>query len=245
MIVDIIMQAPTSLLQRFSTFSGLDQCDMRLFVILSQLGDFDSLEYATALAALIPKLTNARIGLAAIGIGDNDGANRFCKFTGFPREYLEVDQEPKLHKELGLYEGLRIVSYPWPNLILMCAGVGSSGTLAEVLRGYTGDRSAPPLIEDDQIIRVPFLPPIKGAVFSGLGRDYQRPFELATIRLRNMIEVLSNWRIYVPKDEHICQRGGTFLLNSDDEVVYQHIDPGILGFSETMAKPLTFLDPYL
>jgi hypothetical protein len=30
-----------------------------------------------------------------------------------------------------------------PGLLLMCAGIGSPGTLAEVLRGYTGDRTAP------------------------------------------------------------------------------------------------------
>ena len=35
----------------------------------------------------------------------------------------------------------------------MCAGIGSPGTLAEVLRGYTGDRSAPQRIPDDTTIQ--------------------------------------------------------------------------------------------
>jgi hypothetical protein len=43
----------------------------------------------------------------------------------------------------------------------------------------------------------------------------------------------------------IAQRGGTFLLESDDTVLYHHKDPGILGFSETMADPLRFLSPWL
>ena len=34
-------------------------------------------------------------------------------------------------------------------------------------------------------------------------------------------------------------------MENDDTLLYGHRDPGILSFSATMAKPLTFLDPYL
>ena len=47
---------------------------------------------------------------------------------------------------------------------------------------------------------------------------FQRPFELATVRLRNMNEVLSKWGTYVPNNAYITQRGGTFLLDEDDSV---------------------------
>ncbi|MEA5442845.1 peroxiredoxin-like family protein [Cyanobium gracile] len=188
----------------------------RLVLLLSQLGDFDSLEYAQALVPVLPQLEAAGIALLAIGIGDEAGRQQFCAFTGFPPERLLVDAEPHLHRDLGLYEGLRQAGGPWPNLLLMCAGLGSPGTLAEVLRGYTGDRSAP------------------------LG-----PFELATVRLRNMAEVLGHWRTYVPRDDFLTQRGGTFLLDADDTLLYSHRDPGVLGFSATMARPLSFLDPFL
>ena len=77
------------------------------------------------------------------------------------------------------------------------------------------------------------------------GAGFQRPFELATVRLNNMIEVLGRWRRYVPDDRWMCQRGGTFLLEEDDSLLYEHRDRGILGFSETMNCPLQFLDPYL
>lgn len=60
-----------------------------------------------------------------------------------------------------------------------------------------------------------------------------------------MREVLSRWRTYVPSDAFITQRGGTFLLAADDTLLYRHADRGILGFSETMARPLAFLEPYL
>ena len=226
------MHAPAPLLHRLTRRAEMASGRRRLVVLLPQLGDFDSLEYGQALAEALPSLENADIALLAIGIGEDAGAERFCRHTGFPRPQLEVDADPQLHRELGLYEGVRTDLGPWPDLLLMCAGVGSPGTLAEVFRGYTGDRSAP------QRLRAP--------LFSLAGGDgFQRPFELATVRLRNMIEVLGHWRTYVPRDDHLTQRGGTFLLETDDSVLYSHRDAGILGFSATMNRPLSFLDPYL
>ena len=226
------MQAPSPLLERLAALPGLGPGRRRLVLLLSQLGDFDSLEYAQALVPVLPRLAAAGIELLAIAIGDAAGADRFCAFTGFPRERLLVDSEPSLHRALGLYEGLRTPGGPWPGLLLMCAGIGSPGTLAEVLRGYTGDRSAP------QRFASPLF-----ALAGGSG--FQRPFELATVRLANMREVLSRWRTYVPNDAYITQRGGTFLLDVDDTLLYRYADRGILGFSETMARPLAFLEPYL
>lgn len=222
--------APDPLLQRLAAVPGMAAGRRRLVVLLSQLGDFDSLEYAQALTEALPRLEAAGIALLAIGIGDGAGADRFCAFTGFPRDRLLVDAEPRLHRQLGLYAGLQTPGGPWPALLLMCAGIGSPGTLAEVLRGYSGDRRAPARLES--------------ALFNSLGQGYQRPFELATVRLRNMVEVLGKWRTYVPSDAHITQRGGTFLLEADDTLLYSHRDRGILGFSETMNRPLAFLEPY-
>jgi hypothetical protein len=113
----------------------------------------------------------------------------------------------------------------------MCAGIGSPGTLAEVLRGYSGDRQAPSRLQTP--------------LFDLLGLGYQRPFELATVRLRNMVEVLGRWRTYVPTDDFLTQRGATFLIDTDDTLLYSHRDRGLLGFSATMARPLGFLEPYL
>jgi hypothetical protein len=135
--------APPALLERLAAVDGMGPGRRRLVVVLGQLGDFDSFEYAQALVPLLPQLESAGIALLAIGLGNEAGRQRFCAYTGFPLERLLVDAEPQLHQALGLYAGLRQVGGPWPNLLLMCAGIGSPGTLAEVLRGYTGDRSAP------------------------------------------------------------------------------------------------------
>jgi hypothetical protein len=226
------MQTPPPLLHHLAEVPGLERGQRRLVVLLSQLGDFDSLEYTQALACVLPRLQASGIRLLAIGIGDDAGAQRFCAFTGLPRALLRVEPEPRLHRALGLYQGLQVPGGAWPALLLMCAGVGSPGTLAEVWRGYTGDRSAPERLDSPLF------------ALAG-GRGFQRPFELATVRLRNMVEVLGHWRTYVPRDDFLTQRGGTWLLESDDSLLYSFRDRGLLGFSATMARPLSFLDPWL
>ena len=84
-------------------------------------------------------------------------------------------------------------------------------TIKEVIRGYTGDRSAPERLSlSSKVIAGPVI--ITGTrrvqMFGGLidyenawkeEHGYQRPLELATVRLRNMVEVLSNWKVYDSK----------------------------------------------
>ncbi|MFO8236717.1 MAG: AhpC/TSA family protein [Prochlorococcaceae cyanobacterium] len=238
--------APAALLEALAAIPGMGAGRRRLVLLGGQLGDFDSLEYAQALVPLLPALEAAGIAVQAFAIGNEAGRDRFCAFTGFPTQRLQVHPDAQLHRALDLYPGLQLPIGPWGNLLLMCAGIGSSGTLQEVLRGYTGDRSAPQRIADEAVIEAPPLPPIRGSLFARAGgRGFQRPFELATIRLRNMGEVLRHWSTYVPRPDHLTQRGGTVLLGEDDTLLYQHRDPGILAFSATMARPLSFLEPYL
>ncbi|PZO14653.1 MAG: hypothetical protein DCF25_14655 [Leptolyngbya foveolarum] len=113
----------------------------------------------------------------------------------------------------------------------------------EVFRGYLGDRTAPQLIADDETVKAPPLPALKGEVFKRAGgKGFQRPFELATLRLRNMTEVLSHWKTYVPDAAYLTQRGATFLFDAEGELVYGWRDRNILGFAENMSDPLSFLD---
>lgn len=100
----------------------------------------------------------------------------------------------------------------------------------------------PQLIANEEEIKAPPLPPLKGSFFNWVGKQgTQRPFELATLRLRNMAEVLSHWKTYVPDARKISQRGGTFLFDQNRELIYQWRDRGILGFAQNMSYPLEFL----
>ncbi|GAB4546639.1 MAG: AhpC/TSA family protein [Pleurocapsa sp.] len=226
-----------------------DDAERLLILLWSQLGDFDSLEYAWWLQREAETLKEQKITIRAIGIGDRNSGQKFCDYTEFPPSWLFVDPQAAIHHSLGLYQGLSW-QFPllssgqnaWLNLMLMCAGIGSPGTLKEVFRGYTGDRNAPQLIDDEETIHAKPLPPMKGSFFKlAGGKGFQRPFELATLRLRNMTEVLSNWNTYVPDSAYLTQRGATFLFDREGNLLYQHCDRNILGFSPNMSNPLSFV----
>lgn len=230
-------------------FSNCESATRLLVLIWPQLGDFDSLEYAWWLQRESQRLQEDGITIRAVGIGDRRSGQKFCEYTHFPADWLFVDPEAQLHSSLRLYQGLSLkiprfspMQNAWFNLMLMCAGVGSPGTLSEVLRGYWGDRQAGQLIEEEEVIHVNPLPPFKGSFFNlAGGKGFQRPFELATLRLRNMAEVLSHWTTYVPNATYLTQRGGTFLFNAQGDLLYEHRDQGILGFAANMGRPLSFL----
>ena len=137
-----------------SILSGCESATRLLVLIWPQLGDFDSLEYAWWLQRESKRLQQEGVTIRAVGIGDRSSGQRFCDYTQFPADWLFVDPEAELHSSLKLYQGLSLkipgLSFPqnaWLNLMLMCAGIGSPGTLAEVFRGYWGDRQAPQLIK--------------------------------------------------------------------------------------------------
>lgn len=228
---------------------GCEQAPYQLVLIWPQFGDFDSLEYAWWIQQQADQLQAKGVQVRAVGIGDRNSGQQFCDYTGFSTEHLFIDPQGQLHQQLGLYPGLTWkvplltpVQNSYLNLLLMCAGIGSPGTLAEVFRGYRGDRNAPQLIADDEVAKAFPLPPVNGALFNRAGgKGFQRPFELATLRLRNMTEVLKHWQTYVPDATHITQRGGTFLFDDQGKRVYEHRDRGILGFAADMSNPLSFL----
>lgn len=251
-IVEILKNCQRQRVSDGELVSILEDCEFFnqiLIIVLPQLGDFDSMEYAWWLQreTLPPNMT-----VRVVGIGDRNSGKRFCEFTGFNPDWLFVDPTASLHEELDLYKGLdwkfplcSDTQNAWINLILMCAGLGSPGTLREVLRGYTGDASAPQLIANEEEVRALPLLTLKGSFFElAGGTGFQRPFELATLRLGNMSEVLANWKTYVPNAKYLTQRGGTFLIDNQGKILYQHRDRGILGFAEHMNNPLSFLHKY-
>lgn len=62
-----------------------------LVVVMPQLGDFDSAEYAELLASVAEDLRRAKITLRVIGIGDSNSAKRFADFSGLDLNFIRTD----------------------------------------------------------------------------------------------------------------------------------------------------------
>ncbi len=65
--------------------------------------------------------------------------------------------------------------------------------MLQVLRGYIGDRSSKPVWDGN-------------VAFNILGKGYQRPFELATLRLNHMVNIL-------PRCESLTQQAPTVSID--------------------------------
>ena len=127
-------------------------------------------------------------------------------------------------------------------MLLMLSGINSLKTIKEVIRGYTGDRKANHIYSDNDKIDILKLINFSGDSFKQIfGDGYLRPFELATFRLNNMIEIIQNWGYYILDEKYLPQRGATFLLNDKNQIIYKFFSRDVLGYSSNMRNPLEFL----
>jgi len=206
-----------------------------VLLLLTDFADFDSWEAAARLVDELPRLQEANIPVACIGVGTSCAAREFCARTNLPADLLYADPDAACHRATALEPGfgregglLGELQIPGTlKLLVMCAGIGSRNTLKEVFRGYLGDEAAPPVFREGSNVDIGWR-----FLFDFVGRGYQRPFELATWRLINMIEILSNWdRLAPANDQLLCQRGGAFVLQ-DGRALLAHRDTGILGYAD-------------
>lgn len=67
----------------------------------------------------------------------------------------------------------------------------------------------------------------------GFGETGLRPFELATVRLQNMVGgIIENWDELKPQDDELLvQQGGAVVLGAGGEAVYFYRDKGILTYA--------------
>ena len=215
----------------------------KLIILFGLLGDFDSFEYAINLKSFINKNQNKNLDIFAIAIGNESGKEKFCNFTGFPKENLVVVSNNQIHNNLKVSRGLDVGLGGWINMLLMLSGINSFKTIKEVIRGYLGDRKAKQIYSEVDKIEV-----FKFLKFSGnsfrqvFGDGYLRPFELATFRLNNMNEIIQNWSDYILNEEYLPQRGASFLLNNKNQIIYKFFSNDVLGYSSNMRDPLGFLN---
>ena len=218
----------------------------RLVILLGSFADFDSFEYSQQLTAESNKLAKNEVDWILVGIGSEEAKESFCRFNNIDFQNVIAVDNADLHEKLNLNAGL--VS-PFPaiiNLLIMCAGINSKGTIKEVLRGYFGDKNSKRLFKYDEEIKIGPYSLFKGKMFDIFSKqDNLRPFELATRRLINMIEIISKWNIYVPDTSFLTQRGATFLFDENDEILYRFMSKSLLGYSSKMSSPLSFMDDFL
>ncbi len=228
-----------NLLDKFN-FEG--EKKFKLIVLFGLLGDFDSFEYAINLKNFIDNDQAENLDIFALGIGNQNGKEKFCNFTGFCVENLIVVSDNQIHNNLKVSRGLDTGLGGWINMLLMLSGINSFKTIKEVFRGYTGDLKAKQIYSEFDNIDV-----LKFIKFSGnnfrqvFGDGYLRPFELATFRLNNMFEIIQNWDDYILDEKYLPQRGASFLLNDKNQVIYKFYSSDVLGYSSNMRDPLGFL----
>ena len=214
----------------------------KLIILFGLLGDFDSFEYAINLTKFLDSNQNTDLNIFAVGIGNKIGKEKFCNFTGFPRENLEVIPDNKIHNDLMASKGIDIGLGGWINMLLMLSGVNSLKTIKEVIRGYTGDRNSKQIFSELDQIKLLNILEFSGNSFKfAFGDGYLRPFELATFRLKNMIEIIQNWEDYIFNDKFLPQRGASFILNNQNQVIYKYFSHDVLGYSSKMNNPLGFI----
>ena len=166
----------------------------KLIIFVGLLGDFDSFEYAINLNKFISSRRDNNFDIFLIAIGNQRGKEKFCEYTGFPESKLKVVNDNQLHSLVGASKGLDIGLGGWINMTLMLMGIGSSKTLIEVIRGYTGDKGSNQIYSDSDQINLFNFFKFSGKLFEKpFGKGYLRPFELATFRLNNMIEIFQHW----------------------------------------------------
>lgn len=206
--------------------------ERHVLVFLSHFGDLTSWEYAQKLRDNMNVLEARGGGVSVVGLGTPANGRKFAELLDFPLMHLYACPDLAVYKALGFAPGFlpdAAVS-PYLKLLGMLAGAGSPGTIQEVVRGYVGDRDARQIFESSP--------------FDVLGTGYQRPFELATLRLSNMVGLgalapegaaasgcLPNWAELVSDEALICQQGGTLAFEGA-RLLHAQRDSGILKYAD-------------
>jgi len=217
------------------------QSGRQLLVLLTHFGDLSSWEYAQQLRFSLPALQEQGVEVVAVGIGGKEAAKKFAKLNDFPEELLYYDEQGACCAAMGCSAGFGRDSplqaqsnalSPYLRLLPMLLGVGSPGTLQKVIYGYFGDREWDPQWIKAQLALTATgdFPYVQPQMFDKVGKGYLRPFELATVRLQNMIGILNNWFELIPSNADLVVQQGATLVLDNGSTLYKFQDKGILVY---------------
>jgi len=212
--------------------------------------DFNTAEYLQKLRAFLPKLKASGVNRFIVVINaEVSQCSKLAELLDVPLEVeLLADPIGDAGRKFGVSRGFRPDDgslNPFVKLFVVGIGLGPPwGTLWPVLTGYLGNPSGgrdwveAALQQGQQKGRWPAPLELSAdgstiienafdntPLVSGWGL---RPFELATMRLQNLIMQGQNWDVLKPVDDRcLTQLGGCTVVSAGGEAVFSWTDQGL------------------
>eukprot|EP00746_Dinoflagellata_sp_MGD_P009501 gnl/MRDRNA2_/MRDRNA2_119350_c0_seq1.p1 gnl/MRDRNA2_/MRDRNA2_119350_c0~~gnl/MRDRNA2_/MRDRNA2_119350_c0_seq1.p1 ORF type:complete len:420 (+),score=68.04 gnl/MRDRNA2_/MRDRNA2_119350_c0_seq1:104-1363(+) len=210
-----------------------------VFGFLTHFGDFNCWELAQRLIFGTPEFTKAGADIRMVGVGSVESARKFASMLDIDPATLYTDPTGSIYKALGYSKGFMPESdlNGYVKLFPMLLGISSPGTLQAVFSGYIGNSAkrrdwvTSSLQQGNSKGRFPSF--LEEKLWDIVGKDGLRPFELATLRLQNMVGVLGTWEELAPKDDQlVVLQGGSMIVRPDGSTAYAFADRGILTYTD-------------
>jgi len=223
--------------------------DRKLLCFGTHAADFNAIEYLQKLRFYLPRLRDAGVSrVACVLNADAAQCRTLAELLDVPDD-VELFSDPtgEAGRKFGVSRGFRPdddALSPYVKLFVVGIGLGPPwGTLLPVLRGYVGAPSGKrDWIEAcmQQAQRAGRLPePLELAADGSIAKNRfddtplvsdwgVRPFELATMRLQNLIMQISRYGELGPKDPRcLTQLGGMVVVGASGEPEYAWLDRGL------------------
>ena len=221
-----------------------------LLVLGAHTADFNMIEYGQKVRSALPQLKEKGIDRFLVVMnGSPQASQQLAELLDLPND-IEIFPDPtgEAGRRLGVNRGFRSDDTNIPaGLKVTVVGLGFGppwGTLPAVLAGYIGNpKGTREWIEESlkqgqlagrwpQVLELSQDGSIVGNKFdnfpllSGWGR---RPFELATLRLQNIVDIqIKHWEDLKPEDDRcLTQLGGCTIVERNGKPVYSWVDQGL------------------
>ncbi|CAE8605102.1 unnamed protein product [Polarella glacialis] len=220
-----------------------------MLVLAPHAADFNAAEYCQRVRAFWSQLTEKGVSRCMLVInGEASSCAKLAELLDLPAG-VELFSDPtgEAGRRFGVNRGWRPDDdlSPYLKLFVMGIGFGDSGTLPAVLAGYVGNPNGRrEWIETalkqgqlagrwpDSMLEIAADGSIVANKFDDawlVGGWGLRPFELAVLRLQNLIGIqFNNWDALKPVDDRcLTQLGGCTVVGPGGEAIYSWVDNGL------------------